>query len=68
MMKREFRKIERSAADKERLRKRRNKLDALRPSLESLSKSGEFQIVEQGDYQEQMRLAAKVREKREGTS
>jgi hypothetical protein len=64
-MKREFRKIERSAADKELLRKRRSELDAARPSLESFSKSGEFQIVKQGDYQEPMRLAANSYPKRD---
>jgi DNA-binding XRE family transcriptional regulator len=63
--KREFRKIERSAADKARLRKRRKALDLARPSLDSLSKSGRYHIVKQGDYLELMKLVAQLKRTRE---
>jgi DNA-binding XRE family transcriptional regulator len=64
-IKREFRKIERSLAGKVRLRKRRKALDAARPTLESLAKSGRYHIVKQGDYLELMRLVAELKRTRE---
>ncbi len=64
-IKREVRKIERSAAEKARLRRQRAALSAARPSLASLVESGKYDVVKQGDYQELMKLLSRLKRARE---
>jgi DNA-binding XRE family transcriptional regulator len=64
-IKREIRKIERTPAEKARLRRQRAALSATRPSLASLVESGKYDVVKQGDYQELMKLLSRLKRARE---
>lgn len=67
-IKRVFRKIERPDANKDLLHALRVALDTARPTLESLAKSGHYQIVKQGDYLDSMRHAGNELQNREGNN